>query len=71
MWFTKKSEISPETIFQNIWMISDINDEKKYSILGRNNTNSDLKDDFHLRTTSPQMARRIKVDRNKGAMKRK
>jgi hypothetical protein len=34
IWFAEKLEVTPETIFKNIWMMSDIDDEKKYSILG-------------------------------------
>ena len=34
VWFTQKSEIKAETILNEIWTVSDVNDRKKYSILG-------------------------------------
>ena len=33
VWFTQKSEITTETILKEIWTMSDVNDEKKYSII--------------------------------------
>ena len=34
VWFTQKSGIRAETILKEIWTMSDVNDEKRYSILG-------------------------------------
>ena len=34
VWFTQKSGITAETILKEIWTVSDVNEEKKYSILG-------------------------------------
>jgi hypothetical protein len=43
VWFAEKSEITPIKIFERVWWVTDASDNKKYSILGSNDMNSDLK----------------------------